>query len=156
MNRYLLTSFCALALFVCGGVKADEPADAGAPKRLSDIVRQADYVVLDFGEYGHPQRVRIADRLFIDAIAQVFAEATYIPRDHSFSVSTDLFAFYINGKLRMAVSLQPGSVVRLSNARAEENFEIGSKSIDALRQLHQSKKASQPSEPAAPAGRGSL
>jgi hypothetical protein len=155
MKRYLPSLVCAVALFACGGARADEPADTSAPKRLSDIVRQADYVVLDFGEYGHPQEVKIADRKFMNAIAQVFAEATYIPRDHSFSVSTDLFAFYINGKLRMAVSLQPGSVVRLSNARAEENFEISRKTIDALRQLYQSKKASRPSEPAAPGGRGS-
>jgi hypothetical protein len=41
----------------------------------------------------------------------------------------------------MAVSLQPGSVVRLSSAHAEENFEVEGKTLDALRKLYQTQKA---------------
>lgn len=87
MERFLLILGLALNSICFSSPEGAEAANASPPTRFSEIVNRADSVVVDFGEYGHPWEVRIVDRHFIEAIAQVFADATYSRRDHSLNGS---------------------------------------------------------------------
>ena len=93
MKTNLLVLHLVFNFVVLRCATANESADASAPQRFSEIIKTADYVVLAFREYDHPQEVKIADRRFLEEIARVFADATYFPREHSLSVSLSLFVF---------------------------------------------------------------
>ena len=152
MNKYL-TAFCVcVAVVGCSVARGEESADSGAPTRVSGLVRWAEYVSLDIGDYGDPQEVRVTDGKFIAAVAQVLGEAKYFKREHSFSISPEFFVFYGQGKMLLAVSLQPGSVLRLATVGGEENFEVSKTTIDALIKLRATKTANQSLLPAPSSG----
>ena len=152
MNK-CLTAFCVSVALVGGCVaRGEEAADRGAPDRVSGLVRWAEYVSLDIGDYGRPHEVRVTDGKFIAAVAQVLGEAKYFKREHSFSISPEFFVFYGQGKMLLAVSLQPGSVLRLATVGGEENFEVSKTTIDALIKLRATKTANQSLLPAPSSG----
>ena len=153
MNKYL-TAFCVcVAVVGCSVARGEESADSGAPTRVSGLVRWAEYVSLDIGDYGDPQEVRVTDGKFIAAVAQVLDEAKYFKREHSFSISPALFVFYGQGKMLLSVSLQPGSVLRLVTAGSgEENFAVSKTTISALIKLRATKTANRSSLPAPSSG----
>ena len=138
-----LTALCvSVALMGCCIARGEESADSGAPTRVSGLVRWAEYVSLDIGDYGHPHEVRVTDGKFIAAVAHVLDEAKYFKREHSFSISPEFFVFHGQGKILLSLSLQPGSVLRLVTAGGEEeNFAVSKTTIDALLKLRATKTA---------------
>ncbi len=134
----MLTRLFLLLLLTCCVAWAGEEIDKTAPGRLAGMVRRADYCARVSGTLDNPREKKLSDPQAVEAIARILSEATYHPTLHGFSVSRHLFVFYAKGKVSMAVSVQPGHILRFQNAHAEENMVVDDSTIDALTKVYES------------------
>jgi len=127
-------------LTCCCVARGEDKVDRTAPARFSSLVRGSEYLIRYSGKDPNRREKKISNPELIESIARILAEATYRPTLPGFSITHGGFAFYSKEKLSMALSIEPGRILRVSHDEVEENMVVEQSTIDALSKVYELSK----------------